>query len=101
MPIGQGALDGPEALDGHPVDLEDLRPQQVEEMVPGQPDPQLVDHGAVAPLEDLDGPHVAADRADPAGHRPQRSGSVGQVQSDQVVDHPIRLGRDCVRTVSG
>ena len=40
-----------------------------EQVVAGQADPELVDDDAVVALEDVDRDHVAADRADAAGHR--------------------------------
>ena len=98
--VGQRALDGPEGLDGHAVHLEDLVAQQAQQVVAGQADPQLVDDGAVVALEDVDGHHVAAHRADPAGHGAEGAGSVGQLDADQVVGHGVRVEADCVGTVS-
>ncbi len=100
MPIGQGAIHRSHRLDDHAIDFQDLVPEQVDEVVAAQADSQFVDHDALVPLEDLDGDHVTAHRADPAGHRPEGAGSVGQLDPDQVVAHDLRLGRHCVHTVS-
>ena len=54
-------------------------------------------------LEDLDADHVAPHRADAAGHRAQRAGTVGQPDADHVALHgPWRApyGGSCERTVS-
>jgi hypothetical protein len=98
--IGQGALDRTHRLDGHAVHLEHLVTQQVDEILAGQSDAQLVDDDTVLALEDVDGDHVAADRADPAGHGAEGAGSVGQLNADQVVGHGVRVEADCVSTVS-
>ena len=45
--VGHGPVHRPHRFDGHAVDLEDLVPQQVDQIVAGQADPQLVDHDAV------------------------------------------------------
>ena len=101
MAIGQGAVDRTHRLDGHAVDLEHLVTQQVDEIVAGQADAQLVDDDTVLALEDVDGDDVTADRADPAGHRPECTRPIGQLHPDQVVGHRLRLGVHCVRAVSG
>ena len=44
---------------------------------PARPTPSSSTTIAVVALEDLDGDHVPADRADPAGHRPERPGRSG------------------------
>ena len=98
--VGQRPVDGPEGLDGHPVHFEDLVPQQVEQVVAGQADPEFVDHRPVVPLEDVDRHHVPADRADPTGHGAERAGAVGQLDADQVVGHGVRVEGNCVGTVS-
>ena len=52
--------------------------EQVDQLDVGQGDDQLVDGPAAAPLEDLDADHVAAHRADAAGHLAQRARTIGQ-----------------------
>ena len=102
VPVGHRALDRSDRLDGHAVDLEDLVAEQVDQIVAGQTHPQLVHHDALVALEDVDGDHVPADRADPAGHRPQCTRPVGELHPDQVVEHRSQarpsLCTDCFRT---
>jgi hypothetical protein len=61
---------------------------------------QLVDRDAVISLQNVDGDHVPAHRADAAGHGPERPGPVGEMDPDQVVKHSVRLRNHCVRRVS-
>ena len=100
MAIGQLARHRAQGLDGDAVDLEDLVTQEVDELAAGQAHPELVHHHAPVSLEDLDGDHVPADRADPAGHRPERTRSIRKVHPDQVIVHRTTLGGEHVRTVS-
>jgi len=87
-------------LDHHPVDLQDLVTEEADQVVAGQPDTELVHDHAVLPLQDVDGDDVPAHRADPAGHGAEGTGPIGKLDPDQVVGHRLRVGRDCVRTVS-
>ena len=100
MTVGQDPVDDPQGLERHPVDFEDLRFQQLGETVIGQDDPELVDHFPAAPLEDVDRHHVTPHRTDPAGYRPQGTGSVGQPQPNQIGGHLIRVRGGCERPIS-
>ena len=100
MSVGYRALDGSDRFDGDAVDLEDLITEQPDEIVGRQAHAQLVDGDAVVPLQDVDGDHVPAHRADATGHGPERPGSVGEMEPDQVVEHWVRLRNHCVHTVS-
>jgi hypothetical protein len=101
VPVGHGAVHRTHRLDDHAVHLEDLIGEEADQVVTCQTDPELVHHDAVLPLEDVDGDHVPPHRADPAGHRPECTRPIGELHPDQVVGHRLRLGRVCVRTVSG
>ena len=98
--VGHGVFDGSDRLDRHAVHLEDLISNKVDQMLTGQSHTDLVDDHTVVPLQDVDGHHVTADRADATGHCSERTGSVGQLHPDQVAAHDSTLGRLCVLTVS-
>ena len=80
--VVEAAGQRPDLLDVDAVDLLDLVDEQVDERRVGQVDDQLVDRPAGAPLEDVDADDLAAHRADPAGHLPERTGAVGQPEAD-------------------
>lgn len=101
VPVGKRTVDRAQRLDRHAVDLEDLVPHEPEQVVAREADAELVDDHPVVPLEDVDRDHVTADRADPTGHRPKGSRSVGELDPDQVVPHRARVDGQCVRSVSG
>ncbi len=69
---------GPHVLHVDPVDLVDLADEQRHQARVGELDDQLVDGPARTPLEDVDSDDVAPYRSDPAGHRSQRSGAIGE-----------------------
>ena len=69
-------------------------------MVTGQANTEFVDHNPVIALKDVDGDDVTPYCPDAASHGPEGPRSVGKLDSDQVVRHPLRLWRHCVGTIS-
>ncbi len=76
-----------DVLDVDAVDLGHLGHEQLDEPAVGQLDDQLVDRSSAASLEDLDADDVAPDRADAAGDRAERAGTVRQPDPDHVRLH--------------
>ncbi|MFT3854903.1 MAG: hypothetical protein QM733_19520 [Ilumatobacteraceae bacterium] len=61
--------------------------EQVDEVRRRQADGQLVDRAAATALEDVDTDDVAVERADPAGHLPERTRTVRQPHPHDVGLH--------------
>jgi hypothetical protein len=87
-------------LDEGAVDLVDLVPQQIHQMLAGKIHHELVDRPPEIAPEDVDGHDVAADRADAARHQAQGAGAVRQPDPDEIAHHTITLGDACERRVS-
>jgi hypothetical protein len=73
--IGERA-DDPDLLDGRAVDFLDLVHHELEQSESRQRDRELVDRDVGAAFEHVDTDDVAADRADPRRHEPERARSV-------------------------
>src|SRR5205823_2180979 len=69
------------------VDLGDLLDEQLEQLIGGQLDHQLVDGAAGTPFEDVDADHVTPDGADAAGDGAQGAGPVGEPHPGHVLLH--------------
>ncbi len=72
------------------VDRLDLVDQQGEEAGVGEPDDQLVDGPAGAPLQDVDPDNVTAHSPDAAGHLTERAGTIGHPHPDHEGLHATR-----------
>ena len=79
--------DRPHLLDAHAVDLADLDHEQVDQLVVGQLDHELVDGLAAVAFEDVDPHDVAADGTDPACHLSQRPGAIRQPHAEDEGRH--------------
>ena len=71
----------------------DLGAQQLDQVLTGQLDHELVHCVAVHPLENVDGHDVPAHRTDPAGHQAQCAGAVGQGDANEVSGHGAEIRR--------
>jgi hypothetical protein len=77
----------PHLLHLDPVDLAHLAHEQIDQRGIGQLHHQLVDGLPRTGLEDLDADDVALHRTDPAGHRTEGTGPIGQPDAQDVALH--------------